>query len=507
MIKVGSICLALVWGIFSPSLLGATSEQADNSISPELVHARVAFRLRNYHGALRYLIGAPWAIDSQWIKAESLFRLKKFGDAQKAFEEMLGADSDPLEVRKITLRIFDCELLAGDMQAAINRYLAYKKQYTNAPAKMTYGLGKALLDVGYSSKAMSILRAVPKGSEYFMRARYLVATLGLDSRTAKASLKFFRAIENQEIISVEDHAVKQMSILAQARIYAAHGRDFLAEKIYARVALDGDYGEKATAETVRIMLARAKDAQHQEGRFKKASVLSRDIAYDRAIGSAYDALQRFRKVREISFSKPELLALMAHVMVESKRYDEARVAYGELIDHYRPLQKSLADGSIYTNEIWPYFAIDYLRAPSRKSYLPMIGGIPDSLVNNLADLDTILALRDRIEESGRKLRDLDGEIRRRGTKSNSKALSIARANQQKIQSAYQKMVIKKQKEFRSTMASRLNTMLAEAEYKRGDLALREIQGLKKQMGAARDFQANAIRSFEDKLKKIDEGGS
>jgi hypothetical protein len=67
------------------------------------------------------------------------------------------------------------------------------------------------------------------------------------------------------------------------------------------------------------------------------------------------------------------------------------------------------------------------------------------------------------------------------------------------------MVLKKQKAFKRAIADVINRALAEAEFKRADLVVREMADLRKQQDYVHEYQSQTIDAFEDNLKKLDEG--
>lgn len=477
------------------------------AVDPNLGHARTFFRRHDYPAVLLLLEGHAKSLEAKWMVAESLFRLHNYLRAKTSFEQILKETKDPIERRKAEIRLFDVDLLAKDLQGSIDRYVKFKTEYKKATARMSYGLGKALYDVGYFDRADAILRSVPKGSEFYLRARYIMAAIGLDKRSPQASAKLFRQIEDLPMVSVEDHAVHEMAILAQGRIFADSDREDLAAKAYERVSLAGKFGETATIELVRAMLYRAEQARLGDGRFKKSSAFRRELVEKEAILSASRAIGRFRKAHEIDWQRPELLTLMASVLVETKRYEDARIAYDELIGHFRPIEEALVGPKNDHSQIWPYFALDYDRKPRPDRRTSLIAGVPESLIKRLPDVKELLLMRARIEESGRQLRALETRAVRLDLVNSKALLARVRQNQQKIERAYDKVVIRKQTEISHEVANILNRSLAEAEFKRAELVLREMGDLKKKLDVVQDFQSEQNDQFEKSLKELHNGGT
>lgn len=473
-------------------------------VEPQLGHARTHFRRHDYRRALLSLQGTIEGAEALFIAAESNFRLGNFDEARRLYEELVRTTEDPIERRKAQIRLFDLELKTKDTQSAIDRYIAFTKEYKKPPAQMRYGLGKLLYDADYKDRAEKILRPIPKDSEYYIRARYIVAALGMDKKKPDANVKIFAQIENLPPLSVEDHSVRQLAILAQGRIYAAAGKEDLAAKTYSRVALAGEFGETATIEAVRTMLQRAAEARVGDGRFKRASEFRRSLVESEAINTALATIARYRKSYEIDWRKPELLTLMAQLYVEARRYDDARLAYEELIRHYRRIYDELTNDEKDT-KVWSYFTLNVERDKHKARPHVMVVGVPETLVRDIPEVKEILSLRDSIESGERKLVSLEEQASLQ--KISQEVLATARARQNGLANAYNAMVIKKQKRFKEVIAANVNRSLAEAEFKRAELVVIERSDLKKQQSVVHDFQSEKIEAFESDLKKLDEGGS
>ena len=471
-------------------------------IEPHLGHARVHFRRHEYRDALLFLGDKIDDREALFIAAESNYRLGKYSEATRFFERIVDVTTDPIERRKALIRLFDIDIKTKDTQSAISRYVAFGKEYKKPTVHMHYSLGKALFDMGYFERSESILRRVPKGNEFSMRARYLVATMSLDKNKSSDVVKLFNQIEMLKPVSVEDYSVRELAILAQGRIYAEAKKEDLASSAYARVGMAGEFGETATIETIRTMLVRAEEARLQQGRFKKSSAFRRRLIESAAIAKALESITRYRKVHEIDWRSPELLTLMARLLVEAKRYSDARIAYQELIDHYRAIYTSLAAKNA-EREVWPFFALDFERDLGKSRTVAMIPGVAAHLVKDVPDVKDILLLRDNVEADELKLRKLEERATNFAVRDD--AILAARAKQTAIINSYNAMVVKKQNRFKEVIADQINRSLAEAEFRRAELVVIEMGDLKKQQGAVHDFQGQKIDEIESSLKKLDEG--
>jgi tetratricopeptide (TPR) repeat protein len=464
-------------------------------------HARTLFRKKNFQAAVLALQGKSLTLDGQWITAESLFRLGNYNDAKVHYEQIVTDAKDTIQKRKAAIRLFDVDILLGNVQSSVARYTQFQKDFGQPSGRMKYALGKMLYDAQHFDRASTILRGIKKGSEFYARARYIVATIGLEGRDFNASVKLFNQIEALVPVSTEDYAVRQMAILAQGRIFADNGREDLAEKAYARVTLENPFGEIALSELIKAMLNRAFEAKYAEGRFNKVGAFRRGLVEKAAIESAQKAVERFRKTHEISWQNPDLLTQIASLLVLARRYDDARLLLAELTDHFRPIHALLL-AETKQEALWPCFALDFERDGSP---LPtLLKGVPNSMVKGLGEIQEIMALRDRIELSHKKLHELLEAASLAGV-SNIDFLNQASLTQTALEASYVSMALEEQAKIGVKVASLINQSLAEAEFLRARLVQQQMANLEKQVGVVQQFQNDKIELFEHKLNEIDEG--
>ncbi len=504
-LKSITVAALLVASVALPTLAKPAPkvEAAPVLLEARLGHARTFFRKHDYRTALLMLGDKIESLDALFIAAESNFRLDQFTAAARYFERIVETTKDPIELRKALIRLFDIDIRNKDVQSAVNRYVAYGKKYKNPPAIMRYSLGKVLFDEGsaadnaeraeeFFKRAATILRGIPKGNEFYMRARYIIAAMELGKKKPAQSVKEFGLIEKLKPVSAEDYSVRELAILAQARILAEAKREDLADQAYARVSLAGEFGETATIEAIRTMLARANEAQLGLGRFAKATPFKKQTVQSDALQKALDSVMRYRKVHEIDWHKPELLTLMSWLYVQTKRYADGRLAYDKLIGHYRPIYDELSKEAT-DNQVWPFFALDFERDLLAPRNIAMIEGVPAVLMKNVPAIDEIKAMRNKIEADEKKLRNL--ESRAQEVASGLPQLQRDRAQQTAIVDAYNAMVQKKQLRIRKEIANNINQCLAEADFDRAALVVHEMRDLKKQQNVVHDFQTKKIEEF------------
>lgn len=482
--------LALLMGFGSTEVASKTSEPLEE-LSGSLSSARTYFRRHEYRKALSSLT-APDDDQSLLISAESYFRLGEYAQSKKYFEEFQAQSTDPLDKKKVAIRLFDVELLAGNIDSALKSYEVYQERY-QVPARMAYALGKALFDRKDFEKAKDVLDGIGKDNEYSLRASYILSALEIGLKDPRELLKMFNEIENALVISVEDHAVHDLAILAQARILVDMGREDLAESVYSRVSTKSGYFAEATYELASAWVSLAERAQAGLGSFKDQSDFSRQLTYEKALDSALAAVKRFQKLYQVDWRMPKLSALMADLLVKSKRYEEAKVAYDKLFEHYDAVREKLK-----TDELWSTLSL------SSDTPGLIFEDVPAEIMSSNEAKDLFL-LRTRLLDSQESIKRLEELSKINGI--NSPALKKAWSLQKSLEESYRLLALEKQKGLSEKLIARLNRELTEAEFKRAQMVLAQNRDIEKQLRVVEEYQAKKTRLFESSLKAIDKSGA
>jgi len=487
-------------------LLIGTALPTNWALADDVAHARVWFRKHEYRRAILALEGKRESLDAKWLMAESLFRLHLSGQAALIFKEIYRETTDKLDKIKAALRLLEIAILSKDVRDALGRFRTIEKEWKSVPGRLSYALGKTLYDLTRFSDAQEVFNKVNAGDEYFMRARYIMATMQLGKVDIKTSLQSFNQIEKTTPVATEDYWVHELAILAQGRILSDLGEMALARDAYLRVPVEGAFGAVAYAELLGGLLFQSDQARLGLGRFKDMAPEKREALAKSSLESAGEAIFRYRKKKDVTIETPELFLAMAETMVKDRRYDDARLAYDKLIHHFRPIRASLLS-AVGSQELWPYFAVDYRRDERKtSSSLELFQGLPWSLVRELSLVSPIITMRDRIEESGKKLMALERDARIIGVSPDALSLTKMRAAQIENEQNYRTMALSVQKELSAKVASILASFLSQAEFNRAELVSLQMRDLAKQRQTIHDFTTRNIDVFDEQLKALDAGG-
>jgi hypothetical protein len=455
--------------------------------------ARMFFDKKNYSATLLLLANEKPTLDSLWLMAESYFRLKQWSDAKPLFEKIISTVKNKKEKQKAAVRIFDILLNQHDLDNSISYYVLLKKDYGNLNGRINYAMGKALYDAQYIDHAKKILSNIKKGDDFYARARYILASMELGHKDKKASIKDYNLIEKLKVVDTVDLAVKEMAILAQARLWADMGNLELARKAYERVSRE-PFVDVAVDELIRALLAKAEEAKYGLGEFAKMPARFRNQVENDILAKALDVVEAYRKKREITAKKTELETLMAQLMVETGRYDDARVLLAELSQYYTAMKEELTSRS----SIWPMFSLDADK--HSKNYL-----IIDELLEYNKDAKRIKEMRDQITESRKLLNELASKTQ--FILPQNSVLINAKSKQAYLEQSYNQMVINEQEELAKILLKQMAERIAKADFWRAYLVQREMDDNKKQIDAVVGFQEEANNNFEQQFQNIDKGST
>src|SRR5579871_1492286 len=506
--------VALVASIFMPAsarpMATLISHGQDEEVfvlnaPSEVLHARAFFRRHEYAKAMLALGGDTKRQDAKWIMAESLFRLGLYDGAKSIYSEIYKNAEGMIDKEKAAGRLVETDIYLGRIDAAKSRLLGFEREFHKTPGRLAYALGKLLYNTGHLTQSEDIFRKVASGDEYFVRARYIMVAINLGKVSKDESIESFNQIEKNEPIATEDYWVRDLSILAQARIYADAGQIDQAETAYARVSVTGAFGEAACTELVGLLLYHSELAQMGIDRFKDMPTGQRHEIGRQLEKSATKAIARFQKENKISWETPKLLSLIGLFLTKVRRYGDARFAYDELINHYRPIRGELQTAE-KQNKIWPFFAINYDRNKNMQ-LTSLLNGVPNALLLGRSATNDVLALRDRIEESYQTIRQLEQQSRFLGDVLDANVIAEAKATQTDLEKIYRELAIAKQQEIATRAVRAIDGILSEAEFRRANLVSAEMNDVRRKLNVIQDFTTNNIDLFDAQLKAVDEGES
>jgi hypothetical protein len=436
-------------------------------------HARVFFEQANFEKSLEFLKQAPQDKQTLWLKAESLFGLKKYYEARLIYEHLTD-----YEKQKAYLRILECNIYLADKQKIIASYENYKKIFSSPiPDRILYKLGKFLYNAGDKQHGREVLNKISNNSDFSMRALYILAVIDLDTLSPEQAVEKFKHIAALKPRAVEDYTTQQMALLAVARVWADARRYEQARLAYEEVALWGAYADIATAELIELMIFWADSLQPNF-----------NLLADRALGYATDALMRYRAVNNISFKNSELYTQMGRLFIRTKRYDDGRMTLENFSKYYQDILDLLESSKGNPELIWPIFDLEKSTAQFFE--------LPKNINQKLPNINAVLDIKSQLQQEQKVLNNLK----------NSRQQNInyqkAATNLPILITNYHELARLAQANIRVILKPLLKDALANVAQIHGDLALAEMQDVQKKIQSIGKFQSEKIINFEKNIATI-----
>jgi tetratricopeptide (TPR) repeat protein len=296
---------------------------------------------------------------------------------------------------------------------------------------VAYLYGRSLSQRGQSHFAFEQLATVPAGHKYYHRARYVMGAEYARNARFEEAVVAFEEVKNAEhplglgATPDEERQIRELSIMAIARVHAEQGDTEKAMEGYAAIAKDSQYLTQALYEIAWMFVGRASAIKEDDER----SVLLR---------RALQAIDILLLSQDDQALVPRAQILKGNVLIRLGRLPDAIDAFRGVGDIYEPVYRELTetlakqpDKERYFNEIilqnkgvynaaafLPPLAVSWVSAERDVSRAI---GVANDLVTAQRDLEESHAITERIVGALTRKRPVDlfplfKEGERKGTK-------------------------------------------------------------------------------------------
>ena len=256
--------------------------------------------------------------DAEWYLAEGMLKMGYTRNAEAGFDTIAYDENHPFRedaVRRL-LEIFATTHQTDRFNDLYEREIVRGR--VQPSALITYSIAKGFYQQQDYTKAKAYMSDVEPGSEHFAKSRYyLGAMLVLEPSddNLRAAADLFREVMELSIDSDEARLVRDLSVMALARIHYELGEFDAAADLYNQVGGDSLYLADALYEIVWTFI---KDEEYQ---------------------SALNAVEIFL----IAFSEHEYSAqlrlLEGRLHYREIEYDSALTSFERVISEYTPVQR------------------------------------------------------------------------------------------------------------------------------------------------------------------------
>lgn len=258
--------------------------------------------------------------DAEWYLAESLFGMGSYDVAESRYLAISGIQGHPF--RKDAVRRL-LEIYAKDADPSRFERLYQAEVATgliSADDLILYGIAKAFWSRGETAKAKSYFAEIKEGSSFWARAQYFIGAMLVEPATAgdaaamDAAEPVFQKLAAIAPATSEDRAVRDLALLALARIQFERGRLDDAILTYQRVPDDS---------------ANRADKLHELAwTYIKLGRLNEAVAAVDTFLTAYP---------QHPFAA-ELNLVRGHLLFETGDLADAHTAYDKVVAEYAPIR-------------------------------------------------------------------------------------------------------------------------------------------------------------------------
>lgn len=325
------------------TILGGLEQQY---LAPELLERNYQITSRLSEGQLYYLSGDyvraamilldlvedprvrthPAWRDALVYLADALYKIRNYNAASR-FYEMLITEGTPEQQQKGVGRLLEIALISEDDEAAQRLLARADGLLQGAPDPvLLYAVGKYYHQRGDLGQARAYLSRVPDTHADAPRARYYQAVLLVESGLLEEARAAFEAVvqrvskagqEGREAPTRQANQIRDLALLAIARINYELGLFPEAIEAYARVPRDADAFEEALYESVWISV---KQTRYEEA-LRRLEIL---------LISQPNVLER-----------PDTRLLQGKLLMMLERYTDASLAFQEVLFEFGPIQAQM----------------------------------------------------------------------------------------------------------------------------------------------------------------------
>jgi len=288
--------------------------------------ARVAFMLEDYDRASLLFVDVirdprieEFAShrEALYMLAESLYKRRNLLSAKRYYRKLV--EKGPGEhYEDAVVRLLEVAAKSGDYENVDNLYQRLTQQREMSPA-IEYMRGKTLYQNGEPQKAISFFNQAMEDPNYEYRSRYFKAICLVDSGDLSKAREIYRSLV-QDVGSndASERRILHLSYLALGRVAYEVGDYEQAIDHYQRLPRSSEYFDRALYELTWVLVSRKN--------YKQAS-RNADIFL-------------YLSNPDPTFI-PEIKLLKADLLLRLDRYDEATVAYNNVVEDFKPVRKNL----------------------------------------------------------------------------------------------------------------------------------------------------------------------
>lgn len=457
--------------------------------SPRGDWASILMAQKEYARVVFFLKEKATSFEEKMILAKAYSALGENESALRLYRSLYDAAPKDMQ-RDLLNEIFFAHLSLNDVGSAAHTYQELKNLDANVLAKVHYALGRALFVRNRYDDARLYLGRVGQNNPFSMRAQYLLGTMETQKKNEHAS-KIFQAINSMPLLSTEDYSVKQLSLLATARLKQEQGQHYEAGRLYQEIQKGTLFGDLALMESIEGYLKLSQEISTGQNAVRPMIAEERPKEASRALQEAVKLLDEYQQNNAIDWTKPKLFLLMIRVLEKSDRYNDARLAADYLVKYFSSIE------SEYLLEGFAEHLKKQLDLENEK--INVFPYLPTDMKNSLPIITTLLEMRQTILTNRDKLSVIKQQAKSFDLGNAHNKLAELSENQRRIEGAYYREIGRIAIDVRRQIRAKVREIVKEAQFLRAEITLKEYARNKAKLDALRTYNAQRFKEFEESV--------
>lgn len=315
-------------------------------VENRITDGNMFFRLKDYERAIILYTDVvenyPQSVaypEALYYLAESLYQAREFIGAKRRFRQILDNYTDARfspYFQKAFARYIELSIKLKsfeDVEEYLNKFIGMSPQDSSLES-LFYFLGKYYYFKGELDRALNLFSRISPEGDYYPHSLYFTGVIYLSRGELNQALDFFNKANQFKPKNPDHEKIRDLTILALARIYTELQRFSDAESMYKKIERTSPYIDDALYELSWLYLQFG-DPIKAEQSLDMLSVINPDSVYT-----------------------PEAKILRGRLLLEAGRFKEAEENFKTLIEQFTPLHNQLIlisqkkkDPKLYFNEI------------------------------------------------------------------------------------------------------------------------------------------------------------
>lgn len=281
----------------------------------------------------------PGYADAVYSLAEALRELRNYQAAERYYAALLSLPGNPYAAEAISA-LMQMAASRGDHERADEFYARYLEVAGGrVPSDIRYARGRGLFLSGRDEAALEELAFIRKGTDQYLRARYIVGAV----KVRQGKLEEALAIYDEVAFGIErvraDREVKELAHLARGRIYYELDKLTNAIDAYQYIPYDSDKLTAMLYEISWTYVRRGQLAYNNTDGDEAAKLKAAAGNFDQAL----EQLSDLQLLEPDSERTADIKILIGNLRLQRNDFDYALLDFEGVLDEYGPADEEMRE--------------------------------------------------------------------------------------------------------------------------------------------------------------------